>query len=85
MTDPINDKTVLNEEINNIYPPEIYPDYMKNLFNPPGANLDEAFQIGGNNIFDKLTLLHKKSLLKRSDMRKIINYYKNITKNYKKK
>ena len=81
MADSITNKTQLNKEITEIYPPEIYPDYMRNLFNPPGTNLDEAFQIGGNNIFDKLTLLHKKSLLKRSDMRKIIKYYKNITKN----
>ena len=33
----------------------------------------------------KISELYKKSLLKRSDMRKIINYYKNKTKNYKKK
>jgi len=85
MADPISDKTQLNKEINDIFPPEIYPDYMRNLFNPLGANLNEAFQIGGNNILHNLTLLYKKSLLKRSDMRKIIKYYKNITKNYKKK
>ena len=95
MADPITDKTQLNKEINDMFPPEIIPDYMKNLQFPlkiglperiiNDINFNENLQYGGYNLFDTLSELYKKSLLKRSDMRKIINYYKNKTKNYKKK
>ena len=95
MADPITDKTELNKEINDIFPPKIYPDYMKNLQFPlkiglpdriiNDINFNEDLQYGGSNLLDTLSELYKNSLLKRSDMRKIINYYKNITKNNKKK
>ena len=90
MTNVLANNDELTGKINEIYPSKTYTDYTKNLNFPFNIGLPEKIVSnmsaidfnhelqygGGSNLFDTLSHLYEKKILKRLHMKKIIDYYK---------